>query len=101
MVWKPTTRQLEIIADLGHVRTSSARIAEALGIEEAEFRAWTCRLVATREPVEIPALPVKQSWAHEQLANLKYGQRKIASPIGERAVISRGDSAPQCWQAQR
>jgi hypothetical protein len=33
----------------------------ALAIEEAEFRAWTCRLVATRARHEIPALPVKQS----------------------------------------
>jgi hypothetical protein len=42
-------RSSQILATCGLHR---ARIGEALGIEEAEFRAWTCRLVATREPVE-------------------------------------------------
>jgi hypothetical protein len=47
--WKPTTRQLETIADFSNARMPAEAIARILGIPEAQFRAWTARLVAARE----------------------------------------------------
>ena len=56
MVWKPSTAQLETIAELTHARMGVARTAAAVGVTEAEFTAWVNRLVASREapPVEVP-----------------------------------------------
>lgn len=45
MTWKPSKIELELIADAGH---PVDKIAFALGITEAEFRAWSASLVATR-----------------------------------------------------
>jgi hypothetical protein len=39
MMWKPSTRDLEIIAEFGNARAPMDRIAAALGIEAADFRA--------------------------------------------------------------
>jgi hypothetical protein len=48
MNWKPDKRQLDLVADMGNARMPAASIALALGVTEAEFSAWTERLVATR-----------------------------------------------------
>jgi hypothetical protein len=63
MTWNPTTKQLETIAILGNARAPVGKIAAAVGIGEAEFKAWTARLVATRaldipEPCQPPPLPI-------------------------------------------
>jgi hypothetical protein len=46
--WKPTLRQLEIVADFGAARMPLAAIARALGVGPDDLRAWINRLVATR-----------------------------------------------------
>jgi hypothetical protein len=46
MNFKPTTRQLETIAELGHARIPADRIAVARGIEPEAFAAWASRLAA-------------------------------------------------------
>jgi hypothetical protein len=48
MSWQPTTRELLLIADFGTGGMPSAKLAEAIGITEDEFRAWSASLVATR-----------------------------------------------------
>jgi hypothetical protein len=48
MTFKPTTRDLETIAIMGRARAPADKIVVALGIGEAEFRAWTGRLAAAR-----------------------------------------------------
>ena len=45
-MFKPTLRQLEIIADMSYGRMSSERIASALGISPMVFTAWVSRLAA-------------------------------------------------------
>jgi hypothetical protein len=45
-MWKPTLRQLELIADMSSM--SSERIAAALGISPGVFTAWVSRLEAAR-----------------------------------------------------
>ena len=65
MNWKPDKRQLDLIADMGNARMRANSIALALCITEAEFSAWTERLVAARSmdayalmyPAPSPAAP--------------------------------------------
>ena len=66
MAWKPSTRQIEIVDQYLHARMSPARIAAALGIDEAEFTAWAARLAATRDivPIEAPLL-IPELGVHE------------------------------------
>jgi hypothetical protein len=80
--WKPTTRQLETIADMGNARAPVDRIAAALGIKPEEFMAWTGRLAATRT-LDVDALyraPPPPSCRHE-----KATPRVIADRVFETA----------------
>jgi hypothetical protein len=47
--WRPTTKQLEIVAMHGVARSPPDRIARDLNITESIFRAWSARLTAARE----------------------------------------------------
>ncbi|MFZ0494981.1 MAG: hypothetical protein WBE80_09320 [Methylocella sp.] len=49
MPFKPTTAQLETIAELATARMPVALIAGRLGIDPASFKAWTARLDAVRK----------------------------------------------------
>jgi hypothetical protein len=44
LAWRPTKRQLEVIAECSIARLDTARTASILGIDEATFLAWTKRL---------------------------------------------------------
>ena len=62
MSWQPTTRDLLLIADFGTGGMPSAKLAEAIGITEDEFRAWSASLVATRSaPRAAPPIPAPPS----------------------------------------
>jgi hypothetical protein len=61
MIWKPDTHQLETIAVLGHARATTAQIAAALGITEAEFAAWAGRLALGRAWSVLPPMPVAKA----------------------------------------
>ena len=52
MPFKPTTAQLETIAELLTARMPMALMADRLGIDQAIFRAWAARLDAHRDYVE-------------------------------------------------
>jgi hypothetical protein len=47
-MWKPTTKQLELIDDLAHGGMSVNRIAAALGISLECFSGWTCAMAGAR-----------------------------------------------------
>ena len=57
MTWKPSKIELELIADAGYAGQPVEKIACALGITEAEFRAWSASLVATRTTPPPPPPP--------------------------------------------
>jgi hypothetical protein len=44
--WRPSKRQLEVIAECAIARIDTARTAKLLGIDETMFAAWTKRLAA-------------------------------------------------------
>jgi hypothetical protein len=44
--WRPSKRQLEVIAECAIARLDTARTARLLGIDETMFAAWTKRLAA-------------------------------------------------------
>jgi lambda repressor-like predicted transcriptional regulator len=48
MSWKPTPRQLYLIAEYGAAHMPAEVIAAALDITPEEFSAWAARLIATR-----------------------------------------------------
>jgi hypothetical protein len=50
MIWKPSTRQLELIATLGNARAPVDKICAALGITPEEF-AWSA----------LPPMPVAKA----------------------------------------
>jgi hypothetical protein len=52
MRFKPTTAQLELLAELQTARMPRAVIAARLGVDQAAFKAWTARLAAGRGYVE-------------------------------------------------
>jgi hypothetical protein len=54
MSFKPTTAQLELLAELELARMPVALIANRLGVDCATFKAWTARLKAGRDKVEPP-----------------------------------------------
>jgi hypothetical protein len=57
-MWKPNRTELSLIADAGFGGQSPEKIAAALGITEAEFRAWSASLIATRTtPQATPTVP--------------------------------------------
>jgi transposase-like protein len=62
-MWKPTTRQLELIAEMAHGGMAPDRIAAALGISPGVLTAWVSRLEAVRalspEDVEMLLYPPK------------------------------------------
>ena len=64
MTFKLSKWQLELIADAGFAGQSPEKIAAALGITEAEFRASSASLVATRTmPQAAPTVPeAPQLW---------------------------------------
>jgi hypothetical protein len=43
-VWRPSKRQLEVLADCAAARLDTARTARLLGVSEPVFAAWTKRL---------------------------------------------------------
>jgi len=45
-VWRPSKRQLEVLADCAAARLDTARTARLLGVSEPVFAAWTKRLAA-------------------------------------------------------
>jgi hypothetical protein len=49
MSFKPTTAQLELLAELEMARMPVAVIADRLGVDGAVFKAWTARLDASRD----------------------------------------------------
>jgi hypothetical protein len=54
MSFKPTTAQLELLAELEMARMPVAVIADRLGVDVAAFKAWTARLDAVRNFEEPP-----------------------------------------------
>jgi hypothetical protein len=42
--WRPTKRQLEVIAECSIARLDTARTARVLGVDETVFVAWSKRL---------------------------------------------------------
>ena len=60
MTWRPTTAQLETIAELGNARMPVTRIAEALGVTPEVFTLWAARLARGRayEEPEPPPMPI-------------------------------------------
>jgi len=87
MNWKADKRQLDLVADMGNARMPAASIALALGITEAEFSAWTERLVATRSmdayALMYPAPPPAAPWV---------SQRATGRIIAERAFEAQPDA---------
>jgi hypothetical protein len=45
-VWRPSKRQLEVIAECAIARIDTARTAKLLGIDETVFVSWSKRLAA-------------------------------------------------------
>jgi hypothetical protein len=45
-VWRPSKRQLEVLAECAIARIDTARTAKLLGVDETMFVAWTKRLAA-------------------------------------------------------
>jgi uncharacterized protein YjcR len=62
MSFKPTTAQLELLAELEMARMPVAVIANRLGVDEATFKAWTARLDASRD-FERTAAKQRQDYA--------------------------------------
>jgi hypothetical protein len=56
MPFKPSTAQLELLAELEMARMPVALIANRLGVDLATFKAWTARLYASRDFEEPPPL---------------------------------------------
>jgi hypothetical protein len=55
-IWRPSKRQLEVIAECAIARIDTARTAKLLGVDEPMFAAWTKRLAAgARLEVELLA----------------------------------------------
>jgi hypothetical protein len=52
MPFTPTTAQLELLAELQTARMPKALMAQRLGVDLADFKAWLARLVAARDYVE-------------------------------------------------
>jgi hypothetical protein len=48
--WKPSPKQLEIIAMMGHAHLPLKRIAEAIGCDKQVFRDWLFRIAAAIDP---------------------------------------------------
>jgi hypothetical protein len=46
MTWKPSRRQLEVLADCMCAGLDTTRTARQLGVDEAEFVAWAKRMAA-------------------------------------------------------
>jgi hypothetical protein len=66
--WRPSKRQVEVIADCVAARLDTARTARLLGIDEPVFAAWVKRLAAAvaeegRREAEFLARP--RGEAHE------------------------------------
>lgn len=73
----PTRSQIETIAELQIARLPPASIAERLGIDLANFKAWTDRLAAHRDFVE----PVESS--EEIVRKLREARREPARAAAE------------------
>ena len=58
MTFRPSTADLELIAELVVARATTAQIAAAVGVELDEFREWCQRLAAARE-FGMPVMPAK------------------------------------------
>ena len=56
MSFTPTTAQLELFAELEMARMPVALTANRLGVDLATFKAWTARLVASRDFEEPPPI---------------------------------------------
>jgi hypothetical protein len=66
--WRPSKRQLEVLAECSIARLDTARTAQLLGVSEEVFAAWTKRLAAAVahgarifERELVPSLPCLQS----------------------------------------
>ena len=60
-MWRPSIKQLEVIADMGNARLSHQTIPATLGIAPEVFATWLNRTAAAvepkREPAVIPKMP--------------------------------------------
>jgi hypothetical protein len=66
--WRPSKRQLEVIAECSIARLDTARTARLLGVDETVFVAWSKRLaeaVAEEERREAEFLARPRGEAHE------------------------------------
>jgi len=77
MNWKPTSAQLELIVDMSTARLSTAAMATALGLCEAELIGWRMAcLKATRAE-------------EESYANPEPLLKPVAVPVSPRIVADR------------
>jgi hypothetical protein len=76
--WRPSKRQLEVLAECSIARMDTARTARLLGIDEPVFVAWSKRLAAAaaeeeRREAEFCARP--RGVAHELAEASVFGGR--------------------------
>jgi hypothetical protein len=76
--WRPSKRQLEVLAECSIARLDTARTARLLGVSEPVFAAWTKRLaaaVAEEELREAEFLARPRGEAHELAGTSALGGR--------------------------
>jgi hypothetical protein len=76
--WRPTKRQVEIVAECAIARIDTARTAKLLGIDEPMFVSWAQRLAAAaavEERREAAFLARSRGVAHERAEASVFGGR--------------------------